>query len=287
MKDIPVKYIGKAKKETGPTAGFSIRDLSTLLSGKEMRQELHRHDFFFILALEKGRGSHIIDFTTYSVRDYSVFVLRPGQVHELTLGKESTGYLLEFSAGFFAPREGTARHLLRKLGSRNLYGLDAAGSRKPLSLLAAIFEEYAQKKERYTEVIRAILEVFFIELLRNDGETMPIGQGKNPYAQERLEELMVLLETHIATKKQVGQYARMLHLSAFQLNSITKETVGKTCSELITEQVLLESKRYLLATHYQVNQVASHLGYEDVSYFIRFFKKHTGYSPEAFRQNFK
>jgi YesN/AraC family two-component response regulator len=27
--------------------------------------------------------------------------------------------------------------------------------------------------------------------------------------------------------------------------------------------------------------------YEDVSYFIQFFKKHTGHTPEMFRQNFR
>jgi len=78
-----------------------------------------------------------------------------------------------------------------------------------------------------------------------------------------------------------------LNLSSFQLNAITKATLGKNCSELINEYVILESKRYLLATSNQVNQIADHLGYEDISYFTRFFKKHTGYSPEAFRNNFK
>ena len=37
----------------------------------------------------------------------------------------------------------------------------------------------------------------------------------------------------------------------------------------------------------QIKDVADHLGYEDVSYFIRFFKKQTGYSPESFRHNFR
>ncbi|HRW99910.1 MAG TPA: AraC family transcriptional regulator [Cyclobacteriaceae bacterium] len=51
--------------------------------------------------------------------------------------------------------------------------------------------------------------------------------------------------------------------------------------------MLLEAKRYLLATSNQVNQIAFQLGYEDVSYFIRFFKKLTGNTPEAFRKNFR
>jgi AraC family transcriptional activator of pobA len=51
--------------------------------------------------------------------------------------------------------------------------------------------------------------------------------------------------------------------------------------------VILEAKRCLLATSNQVNQTAYRLGYEDVSYFIRFFKKQTGYSPEAFRNSFR
>jgi AraC family transcriptional activator of pobA len=105
--------------------------------------------------------------------------------------------------------------------------------------------------------------------------------------QERLEELLELLETHITTHKQVSEYAQLLNLSAWQLNTITKTTLGKTCSELINEYIILESKRYLLATNHQIKEIAWHLGYEDISYFIRFFKKHTGYSPELFRHNFR
>jgi AraC-like DNA-binding protein len=99
--------------------------------------------------------------------------------------------------------------------------------------------------------------------------------------------LLALLQAHLFKHKQVAEYAAMMNLSTYQLNAITKETMGKTCSELITEQIILEAKRYLLATSNLVSQIADHLGYQDVSYFIRFFKKHTGHSPEAFRNNFK
>jgi AraC-like DNA-binding protein len=105
--------------------------------------------------------------------------------------------------------------------------------------------------------------------------------------QQRLEDFLELIETHMASHKQVSYYAQMLNLSLYQLNAITKTTLGKTCSQLMDEAVILEAKRYLLATSQQINQIAFDLGYEDISYFSRFFKKHTGYSPEAFRQNFR
>jgi YesN/AraC family two-component response regulator len=77
----------------------------------------------------------------------------------------------------------------------------------------------------------------------------------------------------------------MMKLSPYQLNAITKATIGKTTSDLINEHLVLEAKKHLLATTNQVKDIAFQLGFEDVSYFIRFFKKHTGYSPEVFRHN--
>ncbi|MEO7768377.1 MAG: helix-turn-helix domain-containing protein, partial [Ferruginibacter sp.] len=101
----------------------------------------------------------------------------------------------------------------------------------------------------------------------------------------RLQNFLELLDTHITNIKQVSQYAGRLNLSTYQLNAITKATVGKPASALINEQIILEAKRYLLATPNQVKDIADYLGYEDISYFIRFFRKHTGYTPEAFRKN--
>ena len=98
---------------------------------------------------------------------------------------------------------------------------------------------------------------------------------------------MDLLESNVSTTKSVAAYADLVHLSPFQLNSITKTLVGKTVAVLIEDQVLLEAKRYLLATSNQVSQISFQLGYEDVSYFIRFFKKRTGQTPDTFRKNFR
>jgi AraC-like DNA-binding protein len=170
---------------------------------------------------------------------------------------------------------------LNKASNTNFYQLDANRFQKLFSALTSVFQEYADRQERYQEAIKANLSIFFIELLRE--HTKNPSDGGSPYVQERLEAFLEILQTNILSHKQVSEYAAMLNLSTYQLNAITKRTLGKTCTEVIHEYMLLEAKRYLLATTDQINQIALQLGYEDVSYFIRFFKKHTGYSPEAFR----
>lgn len=284
MKNIPVRHI---KTEPNFSESFNIREVQHMLRGKDMVQELHRHDYFYILVLSKGKGHHTIDFTTYPIHNYSIFFMRPGQVHQLALKAGSTGYLMQFKTDFYHPNDKAAGQLLRKAGHTNFCQLDAKRFNKLLTVATNIFQEYENKEEGYPEVIKANLGIFFIELVRHRQHRKGSANRAASYEQERLEEFLELLEAHSAHHKEVSHYAGLLNLSNYQLNAITKATLGKTCTEVMNDFCILEAKRYLLATANQVTQIAYHLGYEDVSYFIRFFKKHTGYTPEAFRHNFK
>ncbi|MCE7921420.1 MAG: helix-turn-helix domain-containing protein [Haliscomenobacteraceae bacterium CHB4] len=285
MKEIPVRKIKKPQKEANFSERFSIRDVRQVLGGNDLFHALHRHDFFFVLALQKGRGTHKIDFTSYDVQDNSIFILRPGQVHQLELKADCTGFLMEFDTTFYNPGDNLSKQRLNKSINKNFCRFEAGGFEKILYALNYIFNEFNAKREGYTELIKANLDIFFIEFMRQSQGPQEIKKTTGSYTQERLEDFLDLLRVRITDLKQVSQYANLLNLSPYQLNAITKAILGKSASELINEQVILEAKRYLLATPNQVKDIADHLGYEDYSYFIRFFKKHTGYSPEAFRKN--
>lgn len=287
MKKIPIRQLSTAQAENPFPGQFKIRRLEDIVGKTDLVHSLHRHDFFFILAVQKGTGQHEIDFTRFQVQDRSVFILRPGQVHQLELKAGCTGFLLEFNTEFYSPKEKIASQRLRTASYKNYCELELNRFDKLYAVLNAMFQEFREKQEGYRDVIKACLDIFFIEFVRQSPN--PKGESKvnNPYTQERFEEFLNLLEKYLATHKQVSQYTDLMSLSPYQLNEITKSSVGKTASELINEHIILEAKRYLLATPNQVKDVADLLGYEDFSYFIRFFKKHTGYSPEAFRHNFK
>ncbi|GLB53473.1 AraC family transcriptional regulator [Neptunitalea chrysea] len=283
MKKTPLRTI----KEPEYSGSFDIRDVQKLLQNSEMVQDLHRHNFFFILVLEVGIGEHSIDFVSYPVGDYSIFCMRPGQVHQLTLKKGSKGYLIRFNTDFYSPKENLGRKMFLKACSHNHCKLSFNSFKRINAIASNIFIEHTDKPENHQKVIEYYLDIFFIEMARQHAYLVANKNNSTNYTQERLHEFMVLLETHILTKKKVTDYAEMLHLTSYQLNTITKNTLGKTCSTIINDQIILEAKRNLLATTNQVNTIAYQLGYEDTSYFIRFFKKHTGYTPETFRQNFK
>lgn len=285
MKKIPVRNIHSVKEQT--LGRISIRKAQDILNGNDLHHDLHRHNFFFILALQTGDGIHEIDFIPHKIIDRTIFILRPGQVHQLTLKAGAMGYLMEFDHEFYHPSEKVSAQRLRKASSKNVCRPDTARFEKLLAILSGIFEEYTNKQEGYRDIIKASLDIFYIEFVRQSADPGGYDKHINSYTQERFEEFTQLVEKHINTRKQVSQYTALMILSSYQLNEITKTAVGKTASQLINEQIVLEAKRCLLATPNQVKEVADLLGYEDVSYFIRFFKKHTGYSPDTFRKNFK
>lgn len=287
MENIPIRHIQEILKEPNLSGSFSIREIDELLDGKDMVQELHRHDFYYILVIEKGSGSHEIDFTPYEVNDHSIFLMRPGQVHQLNLKARSTGFLIQFKTNYIYSQNKLSHELLRKVSHINFCNLDGNGFKKLEIILTTILKEYIDKQEGYQEVIQSNLSIFFIELVRNRQNKKVAPNDNNQHIHEQLEKFLDLLESNITKKKQVSQYANMLHISAYQLNTITKTLLNRTPSELINEHIILESKRQLLATSNQVNQIADYMGYDDISYFIRFFKKHTQFSPEVFRHNFK
>jgi AraC-like DNA-binding protein/quercetin dioxygenase-like cupin family protein len=287
MKTIQVRQIASAQNEQINVGQFTIRDVRQVLNGKDLVHDLHKHDFFFVLALHKGTGIHEIDFIRYEVHDNTIFILRPGQVHKLGLSADSNGFLMEFDLSFYQPKNTITDQRWKKASSKNYCEVEADRFMKLHSILANVFNEFSAKMEGYIEAIKASLDLFFIEYVRQSRNPKSIAKLESNYIQERFEELIHLLETQIGNMKNVAQYADLLNMSSYQLNAITKSSVGKTVSDLINEQIILEAKRYLLATPNQIKDVADYLGYEDVSYFIRFFKKHTGHSPEVFRKNFK
>jgi AraC-like DNA-binding protein len=92
---------------------------------------------------------------------------------------------------------------------------------------------------------------------------------------------------YFKSKKYPHEYALLMNLSEKHLNRISKECLNKTTTDLIAERIILEAKRLLIHSKHTVTEVASELGYDDNSYFSRFFKKNSGETPVEFLNKYK
>ncbi|MDR0866517.1 MAG: helix-turn-helix domain-containing protein [Candidatus Symbiothrix sp.] len=93
-----------------------------------------------------------------------------------------------------------------------------------------------------------------------------------------------LLVSNIEKEQSIEFYAGALKITPNHLNKSVKSVTGKTAIALLNEMRLTEAKSRLKYTELSISEIAYQLGFEDQSYFSRFFKKATGNSPVKFRK---
>lgn len=126
---------------------------------------------------------------------------------------------------------------------------------------------------------RTILKAFLLKLMDSVDHEL-VNPGIN---EKRIYHFVLLLEDHYITEKSVDFYATKLNLSAKRLNQILKQKTGKTISQILQERTLTEAKHLLFVGKKSIKEIAYTLGFQDASYFSRFFKKMTKLSPDEFR----
>ena len=94
-----------------------------------------------------------------------------------------------------------------------------------------------------------------------------------------------MIDKNFMRERQVQSYAAQLGISSNYLNVLTRKHLGKSALNMINDRVMLEIKRLLLRTDYDISEIAYKLGFNELSYFSRFFKRNTGMTPIEFRQS--
>lgn len=82
----------------------------------------------------------------------------------------------------------------------------------------------------------------------------------------------------------VQSIARSLHLSPRYLSDLLKQETGKTALELIHIFLIGEAKNLLKGDDFTVSETAYKLGFENLPYFSRLFKKEVGLSPNQYKK---
>lgn len=254
---------------------FEKFQVMTLENGHpENFHDIHRHNFFEIIWFQETQRNSLLelDFKEYSIQDNHICIIAPGQVFNMKLRGEK-GFVFAISREVF--QEVSEIEMILESGTQPFF-LDSKSSETCQIITELIRQEYQENSR--INLIKAYLRAFCIiiaELLTTSDD---IGNDKL-----RIQQLITLIEKHYTTQKDTTFYAEKLSVSNHHLNDIVRVLRGTTVKKMIGQRLLLEAKRELSFGVLTVKEVAFKLGFNDASYFSRFFKKHTGYNPEQFK----
>lgn len=244
-----------------------------------------RREFFEIVWLHDEEALHVPQHSFQTLHGDWIYLIPPYRVHQLNkAGKK--GVLISFKRELL---EGDLKEfLLDVFRMFNIQGEFSClqVSKESAAALEAVFAllmaEY-EKEEMPLVMIKALLKVFLLKLieLKEDHFT------KQDINEKRIYEFMLLLEMNYVKERTADFYSGKLSLSDKRLNQILKEKLNKTAVQLIHDRVVLEAKRQIIHSENTIKEIAFNLGFKDRSYFSRFFKQHSGQTPQEFQKGVK
>ena len=240
------------------------------------------NEFFFVT---KGYLVRTLNFFSIRVNSREVHISLDGQLSSLSeCSEDIAGFYCAFSNEF--TDEVYWDDIMKDLTFINSFMF-----RYPLRLFNPVFErlkygfsilsELNQSFAKNKPLIIVYLTTVICEikqlLLQLDSNTF---STKSFWITKRYQDL---LTEYTSAPQDISHYASLLGITPNHLNKSVKATTGKTAISLKNEMMLLEAKIQLKQSHVSISEIAFNLGFSDLSYFSRFFKKGVGLSPQQYR----
>ncbi len=152
---------------------------------------------------------------------------------------------------------------------------------------------YRDRENRFRDIIiRNRLQNLFLETydkMQRFSERFQERRTFEPSTRqnELLHRFAALVKKYCTREREVSFYADKLCISTRYLSAIVRNTTQEAVKTLIDRAVVLEIKHLLQSTDLSILEIAYRLHFPDQSYLGRYFKKHTGQSPSAFRKSRK
>lgn len=259
---------------------------------ESFRLREHIHDFVEISAVAEGEGEHYIGGTHFKVAKGDLFYIPVGVSHVFRPLSAAPGRdLVVYNCLFARERlESVLRLLPQEEALRAFFHACEQesrwfGVRDPSCAAEGMLRRLHDECLRRTSGFSALLHAGLIELLVHlhrlvrGARSAPSAADDGP-----IRERLARIGRACAETVRAGQLAADLGISPRQLQRRIRETAGMSLTEYVQEARIRESCRLLAETANPVGSIASAVGYQDVKFFNRLFKRRTGMTPGQYRK---
>lgn len=245
----------------------------------------HRLTFHTLIFITKGNGTHSIDFNHYPVQPGTVVFVNTGQMHALDYKNRPEGRLILFTKAFLDSVRANIRVPVLSasysiLSKSPVLNLNSDLSYSIASLLDEI-DKVSGKDAYDAQLLQLLFSTLMLKLHQSgpQEQELPIGETQS----KRFEKFLSLVDENFTRIRDSASYADMLGITYKSLNQLCKQATAETPKKIIDAHTILEAKRRLVISDTQITQLAFDLGFDEVSNFIKYFKKHTQLTPSQFK----
>jgi AraC family transcriptional regulator, transcriptional activator of pobA len=248
------------------------------------------HGLHQVLWLAAGPVQSMLDESRAQGQGPLAIVIPPGVAHAFRFSPQSDGHVLTVDARLLA--EGDTQDLgaaLQALFAAPRVLALAAGSAEAAGMARLFDALLAESQAAAGDPVPAWLARAVVWRLaglahRSDQRDPAAAPGRARAVQALYTRFLVLMEAHYAEHWPVSRYADRLGLSTERLNRMVRAETGRNVQALLHARLVREACRRLVHVAAPVSRIGFELGFEDPAYFSRFFQRHVGVNPRAWRQ---
>lgn len=277
---IPVHYLQERDMRPVRVERFQPRD-------KDVKNEVHRHDFQEIFFLTSGSGEHMIDLATHRFAAPSMHAIVAGQVHRLGRSADSSGAVLMFQreAIHGTSMDDDLHTLFSGSSGGPVWELSTDQLDLACDLLDLIARETATDEPSARRAANGLLAVLLAKCAHWAGPARPQRKDIDPGDITR--RYLADVERDFLIERRIGAYADRYAISVDHLSDLLRARIGRSAMDVLQDRLILEAKRMLLHSTLSLKEVGFALNMEDPAYFSRVFKKATGYAPGDYRTHIR
>jgi AraC-like DNA-binding protein len=247
---------------------------------------LNDKNLYKFLWVTEGRVSLEIDYVWITLEKNEVIPL--SSLHHIVFKEVDGKYLtLLFNSNFyciFKSDDDVSCNGFLFTGTSNIMKLRLSDMYSSLleKITSDLYQEYNNEDSLQEEMLRLHLKRFIITCTRIAREKFAI-EPRNENTFYIIRQYFTLVDKYFREKKQVKDYANMLHRSPKTLTNLFQLYNLPSPLHIIHERIEAEAKRLLLYSSKTVKEISGILGFEDIATFSRFFKRSTGENISQFR----
>jgi len=249
----------------------------------------YRRGFYQIALLEDSFDATVrLESDAVGRTETLLFFAAPDHVLSWIRGERQRGYIIYFKSELLTHHSNPVEVMFPffSVSSMNLISLDEMTIENKAALkehFARIYRDFHSAHSYRLQKIAVFLTALLYDC-KDLYERNAENREAHPDGSLVVTRFKKLVWQCFAHNRTISDYATCLNISADYLSAIVKERTGKNARDIVAERVLLEAKRLLLYTQFSVAEIADHLQFSEPSHFARFFRRHTGDRPLAFRR---